>query len=75
MKENPTLPKFHKDQRVNTFDPNFEPLVLSNAVGTITKIYESSVHRPVAGYDVLIETTEGSNEEFYFHEYELTEAN
>ena len=64
--------KFGLSQKVSTFDPNMEPLVPVDTVGTISKVYED--HPAGVGYDVTVNTTEGTVEDFFFHEFELTEA-
>lgn len=74
MKESIKLSKFAVDQRVVTFDPNFEPLVPSDTSGTITKVYDEDSRPFSTGYDVLLPTSEGTIEEFYFHEFELSEV-
>lgn len=65
--------KFGLNQKVSTFDPNMEPLVPIDSIGIITKVYED--HPQGVGYDVAIQTSEGTVEDFFFHEFELTEAN
>jgi hypothetical protein len=65
------LTKFSTGQEVTGFDPNFEPLVLSNSTGVITKVYDDPTQPLGVGYDVRLLTEEGTIEEFYFHEYEL----
>lgn len=64
--------KFGINEKVSTFDPNMEPLVPVDSVGTITKVYED--HPQGVGYDVSILTSEGTVEDFFFHEFELSEV-
>jgi hypothetical protein len=61
---------------VATFEPNFEPLVPVDTVGTVKRVYEEGeLSNPLdVGYDVTVTTTEGTVEEFFFYEFELTEA-
>jgi hypothetical protein len=66
--------KFSVHEVVSAFDPNFKPLVNEDAVGSITKVYPKDATRKNNGYDVLLETTEGTVEDFYFHEFELSEV-
>lgn len=65
--------KFGLNEKVSTFDPNMEPLVPVDSVGIISKVYED--HPSGVGYDVTIHTTEETVEDFFFHEFELSEAN
>lgn len=71
-----STPKFSVGQLVVTFDPNMEPLVPVDTVGTVAKVYEKTeLSNPLdVGYDVTVTTTEGTVEEFFFSEFELTEA-
>lgn len=68
--------KFSVGQLVVTFEPNFEPLVPLDTVGTVAKVYEEGeLSNPLGvGYDVTVTTTEGTVEELFFYEFELTEA-
>lgn len=66
--------KYSVHEVVSTNDPEFEPLIKVDTVGTITKLYPAGFPRKENGYDVLVETTEGTAEEFYFHESELSEV-
>lgn len=66
--------KFAVGDTVATFDPNFQPLVLPDSTGPITKVYDDPSRTLGTGYDVRLLTEEGTFEEFYFHEFELTEA-
>jgi hypothetical protein len=70
------LSKFSRGDEVATFDPNFQPLVLPDSTGIITKVYDDSTRTKIMGpgYDVRLLTEEGTFEEFYFHEFELTEV-
>lgn len=61
---------FAIDNRVETFEPNFEPTVAVGTIGTVTKVYDN-LENGAVGYDVLVPTTEGTEEEFFFFEYEL----
>lgn len=69
------MSKFAVDQSVTTFDPNFEPLVKTDSTGIITKVYDDPSRSLGTGYDVRLLTEEGTEEEFYFHEFELSEVN
>jgi hypothetical protein len=68
------LSKFAIGDSVTTFDPNFQPLVEVDSTGTITKVYDEPTRALGTGYDVLLVTNEGTKEEFYFHEFELSEG-
>lgn len=63
--------KFGLTQEVTTFDPNMEPLVPVDTVGHVSKIYLD--HPLGVGYDVTVHTNEGTVEDFFFHEFELSE--
>lgn len=66
------MQKFGLSQKVVTFDPNMEPLVPVDSIGTVVKVYARG--NGVYDYDVSIATTEGTVEDFFFHEFELSEA-
>lgn len=68
------MSKFAVGDSVTTFDPNFQPLIAVDSTGTITKVYDESSRTLGTGYDVLLVTNEGTKEEFYFHEFELSEV-
>lgn len=68
------MSKFAVGDSVSTFDPNFQPIVLPDSTGTITKVYDEPTRTLGTGYDVRLLTEEGTVEEFYFHEFELSEA-
>jgi len=66
--------KFSVHEIVSTNDPNFEPLVSVDTVGTIVKIHAPRLPKKETAYDVLVETTEGTTEEFFYFESELSEV-
>jgi hypothetical protein len=65
-------PKFDIAQSVTVFDPNMEPLVPTDSIGVVSKIYPpSQSRRNEVGYDVTLKTSEGTEEDFFYFEFEL----
>jgi hypothetical protein len=64
--------KFDIAQAVTVFDPNMEPLVPSDSVGKVSKIYAGAeAVGGQVGYDVTLKTSEGTEEDFFYFEFEL----
>lgn len=65
-------PKFAIAQTVSVFDPNMEPLVPADSIGKVSKTYSGpeAVGGQV-GYDVTLKTSEGTEEDFFYFEFEL----